>query len=373
MQAKPDYEIVRPAVDARSSSLYEQEGRRQRPSPILNTKWDYYVDGKIDPRPGRLGAQRVPRARAPAATPPLKTRRQTSAAVYLREIWPRTAPLPCGMWIYTGLLRRTTMRRSIPLAAGHRAPTTAPMTRRVWDCTPKWAYAWPLQPPHHLQPRLCRSRKASRGTLTKKLVEWTGSKWDQVDVADFVAASNGDARAARTTRRSSCCGNRALASRATAWATGRCPSTTSRSRSPLSQNNQINGSRSNSPCVRWARATRRRTRGDRSEDYPIAATTYSVTEQWQTGGPDPLLPGARSRPCPPSSSRCREELAAEKGISPGRQGAACATTAARSRSLALVATKRLKPLTVNGATRAPGGPDAPLRLGGRLRLRATAW
>ena len=51
-EAKPDYEIC-DLLWKEICRLYEEEGGAN-PDPVLNTKWDYYVDGKIDPRPQRL-------------------------------------------------------------------------------------------------------------------------------------------------------------------------------------------------------------------------------------------------------------------------------------------------------------------------------
>ncbi len=48
-QAKPDYEMCDLLWTA-ICDLYKKEGGAN-PDPILKTKWDYYVDGKIDPRP----------------------------------------------------------------------------------------------------------------------------------------------------------------------------------------------------------------------------------------------------------------------------------------------------------------------------------
>lgn len=47
--AKPDYEMC-DLIWREVCRLYEEEGGAN-PGPILKTKWDYYVDGKIDPRP----------------------------------------------------------------------------------------------------------------------------------------------------------------------------------------------------------------------------------------------------------------------------------------------------------------------------------
>ena len=56
-------------------------------------------------------------------------------------------------------------------------------------------------------------------------------------------------------------------------------------------------------------------RGDRSQ-YPIAVTTYSVTEHWQTGGQTRLCP-ALVESMPSQFVEMSEEFAAEKGIKNG--------------------------------------------------------
>ena len=48
-EAKPDYEIC-DLLWREICRLYAEEGGAN-PDPILKMKWDYYIDGKIDPRP----------------------------------------------------------------------------------------------------------------------------------------------------------------------------------------------------------------------------------------------------------------------------------------------------------------------------------
>ena len=48
-QAKPDYEMC-DMLWTKIVELYRKEGG-VCPEAVLNVKWDYYVDGKIDPRP----------------------------------------------------------------------------------------------------------------------------------------------------------------------------------------------------------------------------------------------------------------------------------------------------------------------------------
>ena len=87
-------------------------------------------------------------------------------------------------------------------------------------------------------------------------------------------------------------------------------------------------------------------RGDRSQ-YPIAVTTYSVTEHWQTGGQTRTCP-ALNEAMPEQFVEMSVELAAEKGIANGDLVRVFNNRG--SVKVHALVTPRFKPFTVNGQT-----------------------
>jgi formate dehydrogenase major subunit len=98
-----------------------------------------------------------------------------------------------------------------------------------------------------------------------------------------------------------------------------------------------------SPCIRFTEYAS--TKQGSVEDYPIVATTYSVTEHWQTGGQSRMC-HALVEAMPSQFIEISEELAAEKGISKGDKVHVYNNRG--SVVVDAVVTKRLKPLTVHG-------------------------
>ena len=123
--AKPDYEICdvlwKAIVD-----LYKKEDG-VAPEPVVNTKWDYYVDGKIDPRPvaWALNGYNYAEGGFENGAPDL-----LSTFANLKA----DGSTACGMWIYTGFWANN----DAPLDPAEQA-----IGSRV-----------AAQPSHHLQPRL---------------------------------------------------------------------------------------------------------------------------------------------------------------------------------------------------------------------------
>lgn len=108
--------------------------------------------------------------------------------------------------------------------------------------------------------------------------------------------------------------------------------------------NALNG-RENSPAIMFADHFSVQ-RGSK-EDYPIAVTTYSVSEQWQGGGQTRGCP-VLVQSFPHQFVEISEELAAEKGIANGDK----VRVFNNRGSVELIAfvTCRLKPMQVNGKT-----------------------
>ncbi|RNL21545.1 molybdopterin dinucleotide-binding protein [Slackia faecicanis] len=331
--AKPDYEMC-DLIWREVCRLYEEEGGAN-PDPILKTKWDYYVDGKIDPRPvaWALNGYRV-----------AGTECNTTSAAPKTDLLPGYGDLKadgstaCAMWIYSGFWSNN----DAPLDAAEQ-----PIGRRDNSdasgigLNSTWAYAWPNNR-RILYNRASADMAGKPWNPEKVLVEWTGDKWNLVDAADFVAAKNGkpvppnDKAFFMLWEQ-----NGRLESYG--MADGPLPEHYEPFETPV-ESNPLNGAL-NSPCMQFARNESTR-KGD-SAEYPIVATTYSVTEMWQTGGQSRMCP-ALVEAMPSQFVEISEELAAEKGIEKGDK-----VRVFNNRGSVVVdamVTKRIKPLTVHGET-----------------------
>lgn len=331
--AKPDYEMC-DLIWREVCRLYEEEGGAN-PGPILKTKWDYYVDGKIDPRPvaWALNGYRV-----------AGTECNTTSAAPKTDLLPGYSDLKadgttaCAMWIYSGFWSNN----DAPLDAAEQ-----PIGRRDNSdasgigLNSTWAYAWPNNR-RILYNRASADMAGKPWNPEKVLVEWTGDKWNLVDAADFVVAKNGtpvppnDKAFFMLWEQ-----NGRLESYG--MADGPLPEHYEPFETPV-ESNPLNGAL-NSPCMQFARNESTR-KGD-SAEYPIVATTYSVTEMWQTGGQSRMCP-ALVEAMPSQFVEISEELAAEKGIEKGDKVRVFNNRG--SVVVDAVVTKRIKPLTVHGET-----------------------
>lgn len=326
--AKPDYEICdvlwKAIVD-----LYKKEDG-VAPEPVVNTKWDYYVDGKIDPRPvaWALNGYNYAEGGFENGAPDL-----LSTFANLKA----DGSTACGMWIYTGFWANN----DAPLDPAEQA-----IGSRVADDTtglglhPKWSFAWPLNR-RIIYNRASADLEGKPWNPNRVLVEWTGEKWVQNDVGDFVAVSNGTP-VPPNDKAFMMLWEQNARLESYGMGDGPLPEHYEPFESPA--DNKLNG-RQNSPCVRFAEFESVK-RGDRSQ-YPIAVTTYSVTEHWQTGGQTRTCP-ALNEAMPEQFVEMSVELAAEKGIENGER-VRVFNNRGSVEVMALV-TPRFKPFKVNGET-----------------------
>ena len=331
--AKPDYEMC-DLIWREVCRLYE-EGGGANPDPILKTKWDYYVDGKIDPRPvaWALNGYRV-----------AGTECDTTSAAPKTDLLPGYGDLKadgstaCAMWIYSGFWSNN----DAPLD-----PAQQPIGRRDNSdasgigLNSTWAYAWPNNR-RILYNRASADMAGKPWNPDKVLVEWTGDKWNLVDAADFVAAKNG-APVPPNDKAFFMLWEQNGRLESYGMTDGPLPEHYEPFETPV-ESNPLNGAL-NSPCMMFARNESTK-KGD-SASYPIVATTYSVTEMWQTGGQSRMCP-ALVEAMPSQFVEISEELAAEKGIEKGDKVRVFNNRG--SVVVDAVVTKRIKPLTVHGET-----------------------
>lgn len=326
-EAKPDYEMC-DLLWTEICRLYKEEGGAN-PDPILKTKWDYYVDGKIDPRPvaWALNGYRVANSDFSEEKVDLLSGYSEMAA---------DGSTACAMWIYSGFWNNN----DAPLDASEQ-----PIGRRDNNDASglglysNWAFSWPSNR-RILYNRNSADMNGKPWAADKKLVEWTGEAWDLVDQADFVVTKNG-AAVPPNNKTFFMLWEQNARLESYGMEDGPLPEFYEPFESPVDKN-LLNGSLS-SPCMRFAEYESTK-HGDAS-DYPIVATTYSVTEHWQTGGQSRMCP-ALVEAMPTQFVEISEELAAEKGISAGDKVRVFNNRG--SVVVDVVVTKRLQPMQVHG-------------------------
>ncbi|MEA3298353.1 MAG: formate dehydrogenase-N subunit alpha, partial [Chloroflexota bacterium] len=109
-------------------------------------------------------------------------------------------------------------------------------------------------------------------------------------------------------------------------------------------NNQMSGTQNNPAVKIWDSAMDYK--GTR-DTYPIVATTYRVTEHWQTGSMTRNLPWLNEL-MPQMLVELSEELADKKGIANGSR--VIVKTARGQIEAVAIVTKRLSPFAINGTT-----------------------
>ena len=332
-EAKPDYEIV-DLLWREIVRLYEEEGGAN-PDPVLNLKWDYYVDGKIDPRPvsWALNGYRVDGTDCNTTSDDPQVDLLAGYSEMAAD-----GSTACGMWIYSGFWNNS----DAPLD-----PSQQPIGRR--DNTDEsglglysnWAFAWPNNR-RILYNRASADPEGKPWNPDKVLVEWTGDEWRQVDVGDFTTASNGEPVPPNNNAFFMLWEQNARLE-SYGMVDGPLPEHYEPFETPLSEN-IMNGSLNNPTFLGKNYAS---TGHGTVDEYPIVATTYSVTEHWQTGGQSRACP-ALVEAMPTQFIEISEELAAEKGIASGDKVHVWNNRG--SVVVDAVVTKRMKPLTVNGKT-----------------------
>ena len=319
-EAKADYEICdliwRAVVD-----LYQTEGGAN-PDPIIKTKWDYYVDGVMDPR-------RVAHA-------------LNGYSVADNKLLPGYAKLAadgstaCAMWIYTGFwCNNASPLDPFEQAIGRRGTQDKSKLGLYSD----WAFCWPANR-RILYNRASADMQGKPWNPDKKLVEWTGTEWDQVDVADFVAKKADNTPVPPDNKAFFMLWEQDARLISYGMADGPLPEHYEPFESPT--DNVLNGSQ-NSPCIRFTEYPSVK-RGDRAQ-YPIAVTTYSITEHWQTGGQTRSCP-ALNEASPKQFIEISKELAAEKGIKNGDMVRVFNNRG--SVEVNALVTARFKPFIING-------------------------
>ena len=341
------YKAVEPAGDTKTDleicdllwrkicELYKKEGGKCS-APILNTKWDYYIDGKIDFRSVAWALNGY----------------STKTSDFKKEkvdLLPGFAKLQadgstaCGIWIYSGYYNNNDK----PLD-----PASQPVGGRGQNdpgglgVYPEWAFAWPANR-HVIYNRASADVDGKPWNSKKTFVRWTGKEWQTYDVPDFVATKTDEEGNITQVEPN----DKAFMMR---WEQHACLFATSGIKEmPLPEHyepyespvqNTINGSQ-NSPMLQFGKDES--TKRGSSDQYPIACTTYSITEHWQTGGQTRACP-ALNEVQPRQFCEISQELADAKGIKNGDM--VRVFNERGSVKVNAMVTKRFTPLTYNGKT-----------------------
>lgn len=329
-EAKPDYEIC-DLLYKELTRLYQEEGGAN-PDPILKMKWDYYVDDKMDPRAVcmalngyRVAGSSIPDAKVDLCKGYSELQADGSTA--------------CAMWIYSGFWNNKEDILN---------PAAQPIGRRDnYDAShvglfSNWAYSWPDNR-RILYNRASSDPQGKPWNPDKVLNYWDGSKWVLIDRPDFVAAKNGEPVPPN---------NNAFFMlweqngrlESYGMVDGPLPEHFEPFETPIDKN-PLNGQLQN-PMLAFGDMPSVK-RGS-AEEYPIIATTYSVTELWQTGSQSRSCP-ALLEAMPDQFIEISEELAKEKGIKSGDMVRVWNNRG--SAMVPAVVTIRIKPLYVEGENR----------------------
>lgn len=329
-EAKPDYEIC-DLLYKELTRLYHEEGGAN-PDPILKMEWDYYVDDKMDPRAVcmalngyRVAGSSIPDAKVDLCKGYSELQADGSTA--------------CAMWIYSGFWNNKEDILN---------PAAQPIGRRDnYDAShvglfSNWAYSWPDNR-RILYNRASSDPQGKPWNPDKVLNYWDGSKWVLIDRPDFVAAKNGEPVPPN---------NNAFFMlweqngrlESYGMVDGPLPEHFEPFETPIDKN-PLNGQLQN-PMLAFGDMPSVK-RGS-AEEYPIIATTYSVTELWQTGSQSRSCP-ALLEAMPDQFIEISEELAKEKGIKSGDMVRVWNNRG--SATVPAVVTIRIKPLYVEGENR----------------------
>lgn len=332
--SKPDYEICDLLFTA-IRDLYEQEGGAN-PDPILKTKWDYYVDGKIDPVPvaWAMNGYRVENTNFEEGKVDL-----LSSFAELKADG-STSNL---IWIWSGFWNNNDAPFDVSVQPHARRNLDDPSGLGLY---PGWAFCWPANR-RHLYNRASADLNGKPWNEKKCLVEWHPETrtWTQYDNADFVWGT-AEEPVEPDNQAFIMLWEQNARLESYAIADGPLPEHYEPYESPTT--NIMNG-RQNAPMylhTKYGRADQEdTTKQGSAEDYPIVATTYSCTEHWQSGSQTNSCP-VLAEAVPTQYIELSEELAAEKGITYGDK-----VRVFNNRGSVLVdafITKRMKPMTING-------------------------
>lgn len=354
-ESKPDSEIIN-ELHFRVKKLYQKEGGRF-PAPILKLTWDYSKKG-TNGRIKKMDIHRVAKEingyylsdvyDKKAAPPKLLGKKGELCAsfVHLQD----DGTTSCGNWIYSQSYTQKEGKVSNMMSRRNRADPTG------LGLYPGWAWCWPLNRrilynrasvdpygrPWDPKRAVIKWNPAKKDPITKKPGVWEG------DVPDGPALPLADEKAGKYPFIMRPDGMGGIF--APGLADGPFPEHYEPLECPIEENPMSRRHRIN-PTVKLFYSEK----GGLPEDiflsadkrYPYVATTYRVSEHWQTGVLTRHLPW-QIEMLPQQFVEISEELADEKGI---KNGDRVTVSSARGKVWAIaMITNRFKPFKVTDKT-----------------------
>ncbi len=327
-----DLEMVN-QIWKRVAALYRSEGGVGADC-ILNTAWDYDIGGKasFEKVAWAMNGYRVNSSDFHANKPDLLTGYSQLQA---------DGSTACGIWIYSGYYNNS---------AEPMNPAAQPVGSRGLrnpggvGLYPDFAFSWPNNR-RVLYNRASCDPQGNPWKHDQVLEEWDGTRWISNDVPDFTATTTSNGTTTQVPPNDNAFFMR--------WEQRGCFTTTQMPDMPIPEfyepiespaENELNH-RQNSPRAMFTKDPSLQ-KGD-PDQYPLVATTYGITEHWQTGQQTRSCP-VLDEIAPKQFIEIDRDLADEKGIQNGDD-----VRVFNNRGSVVVAamvTDRMTPLTVNGRT-----------------------
>jgi formate dehydrogenase major subunit len=310
-ETKSDGQIVH-EIYLKVKALYEKEGGKF-PGPILNLKWDYAVDGKVD---FHLVAKEINGY-------DLTTGKLVVNFTKLMD----DGTTSCGNWLYSGSYNED---GNLMARRDKNDPTGIYLF-------PKWAWAWPLNR-RILYNRASVDLNGNPWDPKRAVIKWDGSKWvGDVPDGGWPPLATGKGKLPFIMKPDGI---------ASIFGPGLAEGPLPEHYEPLEcpiEKNPMSSQRIN-PTIALFKDYTHTTCDPR---FPFVATTYRVTEHWQTGLMTRYTPSLIEAE-PQMFVEISQELAALRGIKNG-EWVRVSSPRGEVKAVAIV-TKRLKPLKVAGLT-----------------------
>ncbi len=321
-EAMTDGEIMGELL-AKIRHLYNEEGGVQ-PDPVMNMSWNYF-------RPHHPLSEEIAKEANGIALQDLtdnngniivKKGQQLSSFAQLRD----DGSTASGCWIYAGSWTE----------AGNQMAKRDNADPTGLGNTPDWAWAWPANR-RIIYNRASADPQGRPWDPKRKLIEWEGTHWAGMDVADYGATTPPGADAGPFIMQPEGLGRLFALNK---MAEGPFPEHYEPFETPIGTN-PLHPEVVSSPVARIYQTDLKRL--GKADDFPFVGTTYRLTEHFHFWTKHSHLNAVLQ---PEAFVEISEQLAALRGI---KQGDKVRVSSQRGYvEVKAVVTKRLRPLKVNG-------------------------
>ncbi len=327
-QALSDFEIMSRLFN-RIQALYKKEGG-VNPDQVTKVNWNYRnPEGKLDVKSVAHALNGYD----------WKTGRLVNNFNELKA----DGSTASGIWIFAGYFNNNEAKWDAMEQPATRRSKYDPSGLGLYS---EWSFAWPANR-RVLYNRASADLQGKPWNKDRMLVSWDGTKWVNNDVPDFAATGRNPDGSVKQIPPNRNAFFMTWEQNARLFAypmkDGPLPEHYEPFETPAK--NLLNG-RSNSPCILFA--DKPQAGHGTKDEFPIIATSYSLTEHWQSGTQTRNVPWiVETQPAP--FVEISHELAKEKGIKNGdpirvfnKRGSIVASA---------MVTVRLKPFVVDGVQR----------------------